>query len=167
MADWRDRLHSFASQIRDDAVRAGKWAVLGSGPDPYEIVAYRGYGNGNRVVVHGRAQECENIARSTEHDSRWRNLIATYKRIESDPLPHAKVKVRIAGSEHTVIADDEGFFRAWLELPEPLPTDTAWQGVQFELMEPLRPDQPSVTAAGLVRVLEPSATFGVISDLDD
>src|SRR4051812_48601204 len=109
--DWRERLHSFASEIRADAIRAGKWAVLGSDPDPYEVVAYRGYGHGTRVLVQGRAQECEDTPRSTATDSRWRNLLSTYKRIESDPLPHAQVVVRIAGVERTIVADDEGFIR--------------------------------------------------------
>ncbi len=148
-------------------MRAGKWVTLDSGPDPYEIVAYRGYGNANRVLVNGRAQECENIARSTDADSRWRNLLATYKRIESDPLPGAKVLARIAGREYTITADDEGFFRQWIELPEPLSTEAPWHEVGLELVEPLRPDQPQVTAKGLIRLLQASSTFGVISDLDD
>jgi phosphatidate phosphatase APP1 len=148
-------------------VRAGKWAVLGSDPDPYEVVAYRGYGNGTRVLIRGRAQECENTPRSTATDSTWRNLLSTYKRIEADPLAHAQVVARIAGVERTMVADDEGFFREWIALPAPLPTDKPWQPFELELVAPVRADQGPVKTTGLVRILEPSAAFGVISDLDD
>ena len=148
-------------------MRAGKWAVSGSDRDPYEVVAYRGYGNGTRVLIQGRAQECENIPRSTATDSSWRNLLSTYKRIESDPLAHARVVARVAGAERILVADEEGFLREWIDLPEPLATDKPWQPFELELVEPVRPEQGPVRTTGLVRVLEPSAALGVISDLDD
>ena len=64
-------------------------------------------------------------------------------------------------------ADDEGFFRAWIDLPSPLPKTESWQPVEMQLVSPLRPDQPEVRALGHVRVLNGATSFGVISDLDD
>ena len=164
---WRERLHRFARDLREDIQLAGNSLGVGDGPDPYEIVAYRGYGNSKRVLVHGRAQECENIPQSADTDSAWRNLINTYKRIEADPLRRARVQARIGTVEKEIIADDEGFFREWIDLPDALPTDVAWHPVQLRLLSPLRPEQPDVQTTGLIMVPHEAATFGVISDIDD
>ena len=167
MANWGERLSRFATDLREDIERVGGRLGVGDGGDPYEIVAYRGYGNGQRVLVHGRVLECENITRSADSDSKWRNLVNTYKRIESDPLPHAKVLARIGTVERELVTDDEGFFRAWIDLPEPLPTDLAWHPVELKLLSPLRPEQPDVKTTGLILVPPELASFGVISDIDD
>jgi hypothetical protein len=117
----------------------GRAGIRPRSPDPYEVVAYRGYAHATRVLIQGRAQECENIPHSTATDSSWRSLLSTYKRIESDPLAHARVIARIAGVERTLVADDEGFLREWIELPSPLPTDKPWQPFELELVEPCDP----------------------------
>jgi hypothetical protein len=164
--DWRERLHSFASTIRADAIHAGKWAVLGSDPDPYEVVAYRGYGHGTRVLIQGRAQECENTPRSTATDSRWRNLLSTYKRIEviRSPCP--------GGRSHRRYRTDDRRRRRRLHSRMDRPAgaaaaDTPWHPFELELVAPTRAEQGAVRTTGLVRVVEPSAAFGVISDIDD
>ena len=167
MANWKDRLGRFATDLRDDLERVGSKLGIGDGNDPYEIVGYRGYGSNRRVLVHGRALESENIARSTDTDSKWKNLVNTYKRIESDPLSHARILARIGTVEQEIEADDEGFFRAWVDLPEPLPSDLAWHPVELKLLSPLRPEQPDVRTTGLVLVPSELAAFGVISDIDD
>ena len=163
----RSRLRRFAKELRSDVGRAGEMLRKRAKGDQYEIIAYRGYGNSRRVLVHGRALECEDIPQATDADSVWRNLINTYKRIESDPLPHARVQARIGTVEQEIEADDEGFFRAWIDLPEPLASDVAWHPVQLRLLSPLRPDQPDVQTTGLILVPHEGATFGVISDIDD
>lgn len=165
-AGWRDRLLRFAAELRDDIEDAGKALGIGQSK-PHEVVAYRGYGNGTRILVHGRALECENIGASSASDSPLLNLVNTYKRVASDPLPHARVQVRVGGVERELEADDEGFYREWIELPAPLPAREPWLPVEVRLLAPLRPDQPDVRTTGRARVLADSPTFGVISDLDD
>ena len=164
---WQDRLRSLTSDLRDDTRRIVKWAVLGSGDRPYEIVAYRGYANGTRALVHGRALECKSIPLSNASDSGLRNLINTYKRIDSDPLRHARAEVTILGHTTEIEADNEGFFRAWIDLPRPIPLDQPWQPFQLRLTSPLRADQPDVRGSGRLRTAAATSTFGVISDLDD
>ncbi|MDB4877858.1 MAG: hypothetical protein JWM41_4304 [Gemmatimonadetes bacterium] len=164
---WKDRLQQIAGELRDDLRRAGEAAGIIDGPGPYQIAAYRGYGNGSRVLVHGRALEEANIPAATAADSIWRNLLSTYRRIDSDALAHARVQVSIGGLEREIVADDEGFFREWIDLPSPLRSDEPWRRAQLRLLSPLRPDQPDVRATALIRVPDASATFGVISDLDD
>src|ERR1041384_7400202 len=105
---WRDFI--------DDAQRLAMWAVAGSGPAPYEIVPYRGFGTATRVLVLGRAIQSKEIDPAREHDSTLINLINTYKRIDSDPLRHARVHVSVGGIERDIVADNEGFIREWIDL---------------------------------------------------
>ena len=134
---------------------------------PHELIPYRGFGNGTRVLVHGRAVRCANIRPSTPTDGMWQNLVNTYKRIDSKPLAGARVEVRIGGVLRAITADGDGFFRAWIDLPAQPPPDEPWHRAFVALLAPLRVDQPDVRVTAVARVPEASSTFAVISDLDD
>jgi phosphatidate phosphatase APP1 len=163
---WRDRLRHLAGDVRDELQRTGH--AFGVGEDrPHAIVPYRGYGHGTRALVHGRVLESGDIAPAAATDSTWQNLLSTVRRFDSEPLPHARVAVTIAGTTREVVADREGFFREWIDLPAPLPTAEPWHPVELRLVAPLRPDQPVVRATGQLRVVGGDAEFGVVSDLDD
>jgi phosphatidate phosphatase APP1 len=165
-SNWRDRLRHFATEARDELQRTGH--ALGVGENrPHAIVAYRGYGHGTRALVHGRVLESEDIAPAAVTDSTWQNLLNTFRRFDSEPLAHARVAVTVAGTTREVVADNEGFFREWIELPAPLSTAEPWHPADFRLVGPLRPDQPEVRATGQLRVFGGDAELGVISDLDD
>lgn len=165
-SSWRDRLRHLATEVRDELQRTGH--ALGVGEDrPHAIVAYRGYGHGTRALVHGRVMESEDIAPAAATDSAWQNLLNTFRRFDSEPLAHARVAVTIGGTTREVVADGEGFFREWIDLPVPLSTAEPWHPVDLRLVAPLRADQPEVRATGQLRVAGPEAEVGVISDLDD
>jgi len=163
---WQERLGRIAREIGSELDRAGKSLGIGV-PAHHEIVAYRGFAGPSRVLVQGRAQEAKDIPAAAATDSVWRNLISTYKRIDANPLPHARVLVTVGGVEREVVADDEGFVREWIDLPTPLPATEPWQPVGLRLLAPLQPGHPDVHATGQVRVLTGAPAFGVISDLDD
>jgi phosphatidate phosphatase APP1 len=164
---WRDRLGRLAAELRVELQRAGHTIGLDQRDERrYEIAGYRGYGTAVRVLVHGRVIESRNIAEARATDSIWRNLFNTYKRIDSDPLGGARVHVSIGGVEREVVADNEGFFREWIDLQLPLPDDTHWHEVGLRLRAPVREGEPEVRATAPIRV-PAGATFGVISDLDD
>ncbi len=164
--DWGDRLRKLADGLIAGGELAGKWALNGTGPRLHELVPYIGYGNDRRVLVQGRAVEERDISASSPDDSYWRNLLNTYRRIERDPLPHAHVRVRLGNDEHEIVADNEGFFREWIERKAP-PTAKGWEQGALQLLAPLRADQPDVHATYSVRRPSASASFAVISDLDD
>ena len=174
---WRDRLVGIARQVGGELDRATRDLAgeldratreLGIGmPTHYQIIPYRGYAGGTRVLVHGRAQKAKDIPPAQATDPVWRNLLSTYKRIDADPIPHARVRVTVGGVIKELEADDEGFFRAWIDLPAPLPANDPWQPVEMRLLSPLMTDQPDVHATGQVLAPDASASFGVISDLDD
>ena len=165
---WRDRLGRLASELRVELERAGHTLGLDRHDGRrYEVTGYRGYGTAVRVLVHGRVIESRNIAAASATDSMWRNLFNTYKRIDADPLGGARVHVSIGGVEREVVADDEGFFREWLDLPLPLPGDAHWHEAELQLRAPLGGEHPETRGTAAVRVPAEGATFGVISDLDD
>ena len=168
MPDWTDDLSSFTralgSRVRGVARELAR-SITGS--DPYEIVPYRGHGTARRLFVHGRVLETEPLGPAREADSTWRNLVNTWRRLESDPLPHARVLARRGPTTVEMVADDEGFFAGWLPVEHPLPMADLWHPVELELLGPLRPGDAPVRATAHVLVASPNAAFGVISDLDD
>ncbi len=131
--------------------------------DPYHIAAYRGYGRDGRVLVLARVLQDEALAPPDAGHGKARNLLAMLKRLESDPLPFAKVRARLPGGDRELVADDEGFVREWVET-EPGGAD-GWGSVRLELPHPAG-ESPRVTVAP---VLTPavSAAYGIISDMDD
>jgi phosphatidate phosphatase APP1 len=163
---WRDRIRHIASEFRNELQRTGHAFGVGE-QQPYGIVAYRGYSHGTRALVHGRALECEDITPATATDSTWLNLLNTFRRFDSEPIPHARVEVTIGAETHEIVADGEGFFRQWIELPAPLPSTEPWHPLSLRLIAPLRPGQAEVRTEGQLRVIGSDAELGVISDLDD
>ena len=163
---WRARLGRIAGEVLAEVERAGKSIGIGDDDRPYEFMPYRGYGTRSRVLVHGRVIESRNIAAPTERDSLWRNLVNTYKRIDSDPLPRARVHVRLGEHERELVADEEGFFREWLDLTPPLDGDDQWRDAHVRLAA-VRAGEGEITGKAPIRVATGAETFGVISDLDD
>lgn len=143
--------------------------VIGSigDDDPFEVLAYRGYGNATRAHVYGRALEKRNVSASTDSDSTFRNLLNTYRRAYSDPLPFAQLRVEYGGAVVDLKADDEGFFSGWIEVANPVTDDDEWQKYSASLVAPVHANVPTPTGTGEILVVPPTARFGVISDIDD
>lgn len=132
--------------------------------DPYGIVAYRGFVAGGRALVLGRAMQDEGIAPPDPAHGRWRNLLHALKRLESDPLPYARVRVTVGGAQSELAADDEGFIRGWVPVGKS-PRAPGWQPVALELSGPVTgAEHPTV---GEVLAPPPQARYGVVSDMDD
>jgi phosphatidate phosphatase APP1 len=168
MRGWRDDILRMAGEVRDRVLDTADLVADRLDGDPHPmVVPYRGYGTAARVLVLGRVLRASALGAATESDSRWRNAVNSYRRLRSDPLPRARVSVRVGGAMHEVEADDEGFLKAWVDLPTPalggglLPVD-------LELLAP-RPDGGAAPARATAQVLVPApgAAFGVISDIDD
>lgn len=155
------------SEIRRKAETAADLAGMSIGSDPYQIVAYRGFGTTRRVLVHGRVLECENVAPATEKDSLRANLLNTLKRIASDPIAGARVRVTVGTETRELVSDAEGYFREWIDLSEPIVPTEAWYKINLDLLSPLREGHDQVTATGLLQIPPGTPAYGVISDLDD
>ncbi|HEU4924771.1 MAG TPA: phosphatase domain-containing protein [Burkholderiales bacterium] len=122
---------------------------------------YLGYGTRERLLVCGRVLEEEGFTPAADADSRWRNLVRFWKRLESDEVPLARLRARFFGRESESVSDGEGYFRLAIA-PRGRLGPGVWQEVELEL-------QGEEAVRATARVLVPSrrARFGVISDIDD
>lgn len=124
------------------------------------IVPYLGYGTPERLALEGRVLDDPLIPPAQETDSRWRNLVRFWRRLESDEVRGARIQALFRGSAAEATTDGEGYFH--VEIPAPSPVE-GWQDVALEMLHP----RSGVGALAKVMVPSPRARFGVISDIDD
>ena len=131
---------------------------------PVGVTTYRSYGARDRVFVRGRVIEDKGVGRADPADPWWRNLVRTYRRMQSDEVPGARVAVRLHGTDTEAQADSDGYFHTWLVPSVPPPLERSWHDAKVELVDP-----PSDRAPAVAPVLVPHAVsrFGVVSDVDD
>ena len=134
---------------------------------PVQIVPYRGFGNGQELYLKGRVLEDKGLKPPEDNDTVWENILAMYKRFESDEIPNVRVRAHFQGIEQVITTDEEGYFTVRLPLSEPLSPGRAWHEVELELLDEVVPGQGAVTATGQVLVPPFHSHFGVISDVDD
>ena len=167
MPDFDDRLQSLvgdAGRTLRGAARAVKSAF---DDDPFEIVSYRGYGNRKQARVYGRVVERRTVGASTDADSILRNLLNTYRRADSNPLPFAEVSVSWGGGNAQLKGDDEGFFGGSIEANIPPDAGREWHEYDVELLSAELAGTAAIKGVGETLVPAATARFGVISDIDD
>jgi phosphatidate phosphatase APP1 len=130
--------------------------------DPLIILPYLGYGTAQKLTVCGRVLEDEGFRPAADAETRWRNLVRFYKRLESDEVPGARLRARYLGLESEAVTDEEGYFRLEVATRGRLGPGM-WQDVEIELIEPAG----AARVVGQVLVPPRRARFGVISDIDD
>ena len=145
---------------RVDLVRYGVDRSIGE-ERPVRVVPYRGYGSAELVRVRGRVLHGVPPRDASPGDRWWVNLANTYRRLETDEVPGARLRVAFQDAEVEVLSDDEGHFLAELR-PDAAPdADRLWHEATVQLLEP---------AGEIVKApvaIPQRARFGVISDLDD
>jgi len=104
--------------------------------------------------------EDEGFRTATDRDSRWRNLIHFWKRLESDEVPGARLRARLLGREVEGVTDREGYFKLEIS-PRGRLGPGPWQDVGLAL------EDFDAQATARVLVPSPRARFGLISDIDD
>ena len=140
--------------------RFGRW-------DELRVVVYRGYGTAERLHVRGRVLDDKGVVLGKEPASTWQNIANTFRRIETDEIPGARVRLRFQDQQLEVETDGDGFFEADVRPERPLPGDRTWHEVDVELLSPNPEGGEPVRATGELIVPRPEAEFGIISDLDD
>jgi phosphatidate phosphatase APP1 len=130
-----------------------------------QAVVYHSYAGTREVLVKGRVLEDRGIRPPSDHDSRWQNLLNTYKRLGSNEIPNALLEVRVGPYACQVRSDEEGYFEVTFPLAEPLPEGT--EALVSLLDFPAGAQADAAPAKGRIFTCPHHADFGVISDVDD
>lgn len=158
---WEKRLAGLARRV-DEGLGVLKRRI--GDRSKLHIASYRGYGTPDEVFLMGRVLADRPVETPSEDQPWWRNLAHSYRRLETDEVPAAVVRIRFAGATRDAVTDTEGYFRAWLRPTAALP-ENLWHTAELELRQP----ESLLAVRAVARVLTPlaGARFGVISDLDD
>ena len=166
-ARWKRAALRAAARTDDrfDALRRRLHSRLGVG-DPNTICAYMGYAAaapaGTVFKLRGRVLAGKRQEAPLDSDSAWANLLATYRRLESDEVPGAHVQISLGGTQVEAVTDHEGYYEA--EITPTRHSATPWQRGTVRLLNPAT--EPPVIAE-FAALHAPSADFAVISDIDD
>lgn len=169
MTSWR----AILTHLADDADNAfdvlkNRLASRLDDLDPIKIIPYNTFGSPKRFFIKGRVLEDRGERSAADNDGLWRNLVNMYRRMESDEVPFARLRVQFQSLETEITCNAEGYFETWLDLPVPVSTDQIWHNVNLELLSPLSDEQTEpVRAVSHIFVAPPTARFAVISDIDD
>jgi len=133
---------------------------------PIHIAAYRGYGTAQHVFLQGRVLK-EKLINWSEFDSKWKNLRNNFKRMLTSEIMNALLEIKIGQNQFHIKTNQEGYFILDQALVQPLQSanspffpisirclQTPWQPIDLEIQCDLL-------------IPAPSATFGIISDIDD
>jgi phosphatidate phosphatase APP1 len=168
MANWKELFSKSAAALEDkwDELRFHFNKRLGLN-DPIQIVPYRTYGTARRIYIKGRVLEDKRIASAGEKDTVFNNLLNMYKRFESDEVPGARIKAKLADEEHEVITDKEGYFVLDLNPLTPIINEQLWHPISLELISSPLPIEGRIQVEAEVMIPPPDAEYGIISDIDD
>lgn len=164
MANWKQILTTAVHNAEEqfDQLRYQLEERLGQIGEPV-IIPYLGHGTPEQLFIHGRVLQHKNISAASDNDTLWRNLLNTYRRLESDEVPYAQVLVEFQGVKHEVVANEEGFFQQWLPVVQPLDTTQVWHTANLQLKDAGTDSRVETS----IFIPSSKAKFGIISDIDD
>lgn len=132
--------------------------------DTIHLALFRGYGTPQQLFLSGRAlRNAPDVA--APHASLLQNLAASFNRIESDEAPDVTVRAVYRGEVWETVTDEDGYFFFALEPARP-PATSGWHEVTVSWVDAASDRSGSLQTA-YVLTPSPTATFGVISDIDD
>jgi phosphatidate phosphatase APP1 len=137
---------------------AGLRALLRKVSDPIIILPYLGYGTPQKLTLCGRVLQDKGFRPTSDAERRWHNLVAFFKRMESDEVPGARLRAHFNNTTQETVSDRQGYFKVELKTA----VKAGWHEIALELVH-----DPSVRATGQVLVPPREAQFGVVSDIDD
>lgn len=148
-----------------NATGANSTGANTTGAGAVNLVVFHGYGTPRRLYLSGRVlRNAPDVALLGA--SALRNLAAAFNRLDSNELPNITVRISLRDESWETTSDEEGYFFFEIEPENPLAAGEVWHELAVTWQHP---DEDAVGAAVTAHVLTPppSATFGVISDVDD
>lgn len=164
MASWSKILHRLGHRAESyfDELRWTLKRRLGH-DQPVQVVAYRGFGTTQALYLQGRVLANPSQTNS-DSESLWRNILAAYRRFESDEVPGVRVRAAYQNMAQETISDKEGYFTFHLRTPVIAASQQPWHRVRLSM-----PDYKDMAPTDSAEILVPAANaqYGVISDIDD
>ncbi len=121
------------------------------------IEPYVGYSTPDGLVARGRVLAALPNAVPRADQSRFRNFWQLIRRFFTREVPGVRVSAFVTGV--STLSDEEGYFTLFLPRAS---AGSGWAEISAEIV-----GRPETRVALPVRVTEPHAEFGVISDIDD
>jgi phosphatidate phosphatase APP1 len=135
-------------------------------PAHFRIEPYLGHGGDEGVVVRGRVLDDPPLSEAVEGEGVGAAVRRTLRVFVTDELPGVPLRVTVAGTTVETVTDAEGYFLTRLH-PNPEKLERPWTSGTVELAGEYRGLTGPHTTPLEVRVPEPGARFGIISDVDD
>ncbi len=133
--------------------------------DQPTVKVYRGFGNAERVVVHGTVFRRGAFPRRKYRDGLLINLFSLIRLFVVRPYAQARVRVCCGPESVETLTDTAGYF--WATLPLNKPLVPGWHPVRAELVsQTITPETILAEGSGQVLVPHPT-TLACISDIDD
>jgi phosphatidate phosphatase APP1 len=133
---------------------------------PPVILAYRGFGNQQQVLVAGHVLDDRLLYEATTEDRTRKNMRAMLSRYWSTSIPNVRVAIELLGYRSVVTTDENGLFEKVFRFSEPLSVD-GWQSVRYQVLDELEEGQDLLVSEGEVYIQSERDTLGIISDVDD
>lgn len=166
---WNKPLKRIAKSVKNPLVkfRLGLKQRLGWLDIP-KVQPFLGFGNAETLQIRGRVIEDAGLKKPKENQSIRRNIIAMFKRYESEEFPGVTIELEINGKKYFEETDEAGFFHFVVSNPfPPLPEEEKWIKVKFKLLDEITEDQGLIEEKGEIYLPPDNASFGIISDVDD
>lgn len=135
-------------------------------PKHFRIVGFGGHGGRGGIAVRGRVLDNPEPPAATEEEGVWSALRRTAERLMTIELPRVPLLVRVGSTRVGAVSDEEGYFVVRFDAT-PAVGAGPWMVAHVELAGPYRGLTAPRTVATQLRIPDPGAAFGIISDIDD
>ena len=136
-----------------------------SAPEHFRIESYGGHGGPAGVVVRGRVLDNPESSRAAEGEGVGAAVRRSVQNFLTRELPGVPLRIRIGDVTVDAVSDADGYVVARID--SPAPAGAPWAAGTISLGADYRGvTEPHSTVVD-VRVPDPGARFGIISDIDD
>ena len=162
MSDERENIDG----VSTDNVNSSSVDTAGDGSaNAVNLVVFHGYGTPHRLYLSGRVlRNAPDVA--VMGASVLRNLAAAFNRLDSNELPNVTVRASYRDETWETTSDEEGYFTFEIEPQSPFAAGDTWHDLAVTWQHPAE-DASGAAVTARVLTPPPTATFGVISDVDD
>ena len=132
-----------------------------------KILPYIAYGNEDKIVITGAVIEDKGLSKPENEQSLFSNMIAMIKRYSGDELAGVRVKIEYNGTEKTIQTNEHGIFHTIIPNSIGYNPDHEWLSINYKLVDEVVENQGAIEVSGEVYIVNPQASFVVVSDIDD